>query len=77
MRAGCWAHMRWKWREAMPKGATLTSSKDAAGMDYCTKLFEARRRNYRPIVEESYALYHPAGKLKEAVSYAQNPQSSG
>ena len=93
-RAGCWAHMRRKWHEAMPKDATLTNSKAAVGMDYCTKLFEAergiehlpdserleaRQRICRPIVEEYYGwldtLYHPAGKLKDAVTYGLNQKA--
>ena len=68
-RAGCWAHMRRKWHEAMPTGATPLNSKAAIGMEYCTKLFEAergiallpdserlaaRQRVCRPIVEEYY-----------------------
>ena len=36
---GCWAHMRRKWREAMPDGATVKTSKAAIGFQYCTKLF--------------------------------------
>ena len=35
---GCWAHMRRKWREAMPKGATTATSKAAVGYEYCNKL---------------------------------------
>jgi len=35
---GCWAHARWKWREAMPDGATVKTSKAAVGFQYCTKL---------------------------------------
>ena len=35
---GCWAHMRRKWREAMPKGATPATSKAATGYEYCNKL---------------------------------------
>jgi len=38
-RCGCWAHVRRKWREAMPKGATKETSKAAIGFDYCNKLF--------------------------------------
>lgn len=68
-RAGCWAHMRRKWYEAMPKEATLANSVAAVGMDFCTKLFEAergfddlsdserlvqRRKISLPIVEEYY-----------------------
>lgn len=39
VRCGCWAHMRRKWREAMPKGATTATSKAAIGYEYCNKLF--------------------------------------
>jgi len=28
---GCWAHMKRKWREAMPDGATVKTSKAAVG----------------------------------------------
>jgi len=38
-RFGCWAHVRRKWREAMPRGATKETSKAAIGFDYCNKLF--------------------------------------
>ncbi len=38
-RCGCWAHVRRKWRDAMPKGATKETSKAAVGYDYCNKLF--------------------------------------
>ncbi len=40
IRAGCWAHLRRKWREAMPKGADINNSLAAIGFDYCNKLFE-------------------------------------
>ena len=43
-RCGCWAHMRRKWREAMPKGATKENSKAAVGYDYCNKLFALERK---------------------------------
>ena len=43
-RCGCWAHMRRKWREAMPPGATKENSKAAVGYDYCSKLFAAERK---------------------------------
>ncbi|WP_455560184.1 IS66 family transposase, partial [Agathobaculum hominis] len=36
-RCGCWAHMRRKWREAMPKGATTATSQAAVGYEYCNK----------------------------------------
>lgn len=38
-RAGCWAHLRRKWREAMPKGADINNSLAAKGFEYCSKLF--------------------------------------
>ncbi len=43
-RCGCWAHMRRKWREAMPKGATPATSKAAVGYEYCNKLFALERK---------------------------------
>jgi len=67
---GCWAHARRKWREAMPEGATVKTSKAAVGFQYCNKLFEEERKcaiyqpkyrqEYRqnkelPILEEYYA----------------------
>ena len=67
---GCWAHARRKWREAMPEGATVKTSKAAVGFQYCNKLFAEERKcaayppkyrqEYRqdrevPILEEYYA----------------------
>lgn len=43
-RCGCWAHVRRKWREAMPKGATTKTSKAAIGYEYCNKLFALERK---------------------------------
>lgn len=69
-RAGCWAHMRRKWFEAMPKGATVENSKAAIGYEYCSKLFEIERElevlsdeerrsqrqlHSKPLVEAYYA----------------------
>ncbi|MBR4500328.1 MAG: IS66 family transposase [Clostridia bacterium] len=69
-RAGCWAHARRKWVEAMPDGATRENALAAKGLEYCSRLFEveqkleglpdAERREQRqllskPIVEEYYA----------------------
>ena len=44
MHCGCWAHARRKWREAMPDGATVKTSKAAVGFQYCNKLFAEERR---------------------------------
>ena len=69
-RAGCWAHARRKWLEAMPKDATKENSLAVRGLEYCSRLFElereyeelsdAERRRQRqlrskPIVDEYYA----------------------
>lgn len=43
-RCGCWAHMRRKWREAMPKGATTQTSQAAIGYEYCNKLFTLEKK---------------------------------
>ena len=93
-RAGCWAHMRRKWVDAMPKGATLENALAARGFDFCDRLFaleqeyrklsEEERRKQRqfrskPVVDEYYAwletIFHPSGKLKDAVRYAVNQQT--
>jgi transposase len=41
---GCWSHMRRKWREAMPDGATMETSKAAIGCNYCNKLFAHEKK---------------------------------
>ena len=41
---GCWAHMKRKWREAMPDGATVQTSKAAVGFQYCNKLFSLEKK---------------------------------
>ena len=66
---GCWAHMKRKWREAMPDGATVKTSKAAVGFQYCNKLFSLEkkcanlidkyRKDYRqnimlPVLEEYF-----------------------
>lgn len=70
VRAGCWAHARRKWVEAMPEGVTKENALAAKGLEYCSRLFEmeqkledlpdAERREQRqllskPIVDEYYA----------------------
>ena len=70
VRAGCWAHARRKWVEAMPEGATKENALAAKGLDYCSRLFEVeqkleglpdeKRRDQRrllskPIVDAYYA----------------------
>ena len=66
---GCWVHMKRKWREAMPDGATVKTSKAAVGYQYCNKLFahekkcanlkDKYRKEYRqnfilPVLEEYF-----------------------
>lgn len=41
---GCWTHMKRKWREAMPDGATVKTSKAAVGFQYCNKLFSLEKK---------------------------------
>lgn len=68
-RAGCWAHARRKWVEAMPDGATKENALAARGLEYCSRLFEVeqklekltdkerleqRRLLSKPIVDEYY-----------------------
>lgn len=36
---GCWAHLRRKFEEALPKGSNLEGSKAAIGLNYCNQLF--------------------------------------
>lgn len=70
IRAGCWAHMRRKWYEAMPKGATVENSKAAVGYEFCNRLFDmerkieslsdkertaTRQKDEKKLVEEYYA----------------------
>ena len=69
-RAGCWAHMQRKWREAMPKGEIGKKSVAAQGYKFCNRLFRLerdmeelndaerqakRREKARPIIDEYYA----------------------
>ena len=70
IRAGCWAHMRRKWLEAMPKGATVENSKAAKGYEFCGRIFDVERKIehlsdaeraakrqelIKPIIDEYYA----------------------
>ncbi len=43
-RAGCWAHARRKWVEAMPDGATKENVLAAKGLEYCSRLFEVEQK---------------------------------
>ena len=69
-RAGCWAHMQRKWREAMPKGEIGKKSVAAQGYKFCNRLFRLernleelndaerqakRREKAKPIIDEYYA----------------------
>ena len=93
-RAGCWAHMRRKWLEAMPEGANAKTCKAAQGYEFCNRLFELerqfegltaeerliqRKEKSGPILEAYwtwlYTIPRPTGKLKDAVTYAQNQKA--
>lgn len=53
---GCWSHARRKWRDAMPDGATVKTSKAAVGFQYCNKLFAEERKcvTYKPKYRQEY-----------------------
>ena len=93
-RAGCWAHMRRKWLEAMPEGADVKSCKAVQGYEFCNRLFELERQFEELTAEERlrqrkeksgpvleaywtwlYTIPRPTGKLKDAVTYAQNQKA--
>ena len=93
-RAGCWAHMRRKWLEAMPEGADVKSCKAVQGYEFCNRLFELERQFEELTAEERlrqrkeksgpvleaywkwlYTIPCPTGKLKDAVTYAQNQRA--
>lgn len=42
-RCGCWAHLRRKLQDAMPKNATIEGSTAAVGFDYCNQLFSIEK----------------------------------
>ena len=56
LHCGCWAHTKRKWREAMPKGATVKTSKAAVGFQYCNKLF-AKERICKDMIPERKSEY--------------------
>lgn len=93
-RAGCWAHMRRKWLEAMPEGTDAKTCKAAEGYEFCNRLFELerqfegrtaeerliqRKEKSGPILEAYWTwlntIPRPTGKLKDAVTYAQNQKA--
>ena len=93
-RAGCWAHMRRKWLEAMPEGADAKTCKAVQGYEFCNRLFELERQFEELTAEERliqrkeksgpvleaywkwlYTIPRPTGKLKDAVTYAQNQKA--
>ena len=50
--AGCWAHMRRKWLDAMPEGAGAKTCKSAQGYAFCNRLFELERAFEKLSAEE-------------------------
>ena len=92
--AGCWAHMRRKWLDAMPEGAGAKTCKAAQGYAFCNRLFELerafeklsaeerlmqRKEKSGPVLEAYWKwldmIPRPTGKLKDAVTYAQNQKA--
>lgn len=52
-RCGCWAHLRRKYQEAMPKNAEDSTA--AVGFDYCNKLFDIEK-NLKDLTSEERKL---------------------
>ena len=92
--AGCWAHMRRKWLEAIPEGADAKTCNAAQGYEFCNRLFELerqfekltakerlmqRKEKSSPVLEAYWTwlntIPRPTGKLKDAVTYAQNQKA--
>ena len=44
IRGGCWAHVRRKWRDAIPKGVKLETSKAVKGYEFCNRLFAIEKK---------------------------------
>lgn len=44
IKAGCWAHMRRKWIDAMPKIASTERCAQTIGIEFCNRLFELERK---------------------------------
>jgi len=42
-RCGCWAHLRRKYQEAMPKNGAVEGSTAAVGFEYCNQLFSIEK----------------------------------
>lgn len=42
-RCGCWAHLRRKYQEAMPKSGAVDGSTAAVGFEYCNQLFSIEK----------------------------------
>ena len=70
---GCWAHTRRKWREAMPDGATVKTSKAAVGFQYCNKLFAQERKcaAYKPKYRQEYHQNKELPLLEEYYAWLQ------
>ena len=51
---GCWAHLRRKFEEALPKTESKEGSRSAEGLAYCNKLFELEKQWVELSAEERY-----------------------
>ena len=54
-RCGCWAHLRRKYQEAMPKTGAGIGSSAAIGFEYCNKLFDLEKSFEGLSIEERKA----------------------
>lgn len=51
-RCGCWAHLRRKYQEAMPRNGDKTGSTAAVGFEYCNQLFSIEKELVQLTPEE-------------------------
>lgn len=51
-RCGCWAHLRRKYQDAMPKSGDIAGSTAAVGFDYCNQLFSIEKELVKLTPEE-------------------------
>ena len=78
-RCGCWAHLRRKHQEAMPKNGAIVGSAAAVGFEYCNKLFSIekdleqltpekrkilRQERSKPVLEAYFAWLETVNVLK-------------
>jgi len=62
VRCGCWAHLRRRFKEAMPGTAEMKGSKAAVGFDFCNHLFALEKEFREKTPEERHKLRQEQSK---------------